>query len=410
MIGEDRLHPSGGSLANAPDRRRGGPLAVLGVILAVWVTGRVFLWESPFAAIQLIEDAGDLIASDPVASGPALAAVQDRTGVPATEDAPARGGAQMRTGTSMPRLTGASSGAGLNRSYVLGQRTLTGLGSNGYLDSMARVRLASGHQMLWDAAMASGQGTASAKAAIEAKGEAANPPFFPAPSKGKSALDRWSLDGWAFVREGSRSAPVSQGRVPVYGASQAGAILQFRAAPESGIDPRIYLRGYRALIDRPETEIAAGVSARPVPSVPIRLAAELRATDNRFAREVRPALSAVTELQPVSLPLGASGEVYAGAGYVGGKANTAFIDGQASVTREVFDLGKTRRDGARLSVGAGAWGGAQRDANRLDLGPTVRLDLKVADVPARVSVDYRERVAGDAAPVSGVAATISTRF
>ena len=64
----------------------------------------------------------------------------------------------------------------------------------------------------------------------------------------------------------------------------------------------------------------------------------------------------------------------------------------------------------RLSLGAGSWGGIQRDASRLDVGPTLRLDLTVGEVPARVSVDWRERVAGDAAPESGVAATLSTRF
>jgi hypothetical protein len=64
----------------------------------------------------------------------------------------------------------------------------------------------------------------------------------------------------------------------------------------------------------------------------------------------------------------------------------------------------------RLSFGGAAWGGAQKDASRFDIGPTLRLDLSVGEVPARISVDWRERVAGDAAPESGVAATVSTRF
>jgi hypothetical protein len=40
----------------------------------------------------------------------------------------------------------------------------------------------------------------------------------------------------------------------------------------------------------------------------------------------------------------------------------------------------------------------------------MRLDWSLGDVPARVSVDYRQQVAGDAEPGSGVAATVSTRF
>jgi hypothetical protein len=40
----------------------------------------------------------------------------------------------------------------------------------------------------------------------------------------------------------------------------------------------------------------------------------------------------------------------------------------------------------------------------------MRVDLTIGEVPARISLDWRERVAGDAAPDSGIAATISTRF
>jgi len=64
----------------------------------------------------------------------------------------------------------------------------------------------------------------------------------------------------------------------------------------------------------------------------------------------------------------------------------------------------------RLSVGAGAWGGAQDDAQRFDIGPTLRLDLTVGEVPARLSLDWRERIGGQAGPDSGLAATLSTRF
>jgi hypothetical protein len=63
-----------------------------------------------------------------------------------------------------------------------------------------------------------------------------------------------------------------------------------------------------------------------------------------------------------------------------------------------------------LSLGAAAWGGAQEGAARLDLGPTLRLDLTVGQVPARVSLDWRQRVASDASPGSGVAATVSAGF
>ncbi len=64
----------------------------------------------------------------------------------------------------------------------------------------------------------------------------------------------------------------------------------------------------------------------------------------------------------------------------------------------------------RLSLGAGAWGGAQDGAHRVDVGPTMRLDVTLGAVPARVLLDWRERVEGDAGPGSGAAVTLSTRF
>ena len=65
---------------------------------------------------------------------------------------------------------------------------------------------------------------------------------------------------------------------------------------------------------------------------------------------------------------------------------------------------------AQLRLGAGAWGGAQDGAKRLDLGPSASFDLPVGRVNTRLSADYRFRVAGDAAPGSGAAVTFSAGF
>ena len=198
--------------------------------------------------------------------------------------------------------------------------------------------------------------------------------------------------------------------MPIYGASQAGGVLQYRLAPSSRRDPRLYTRAYRALVSRGESELALGASLRPLPRVPVRLAGEVRYTDAAFSETFRPAAYAVTELAPVRLPLGTVLEVYGQGGWVGGPGETPFADGQATVTRPLPVVARLTDERLRLSLGAGAWGGAQRDAQRLDLGPTLRLDLRIGKVPARVSVDWRLRVAGDAAPGSGVAATVATGF
>ncbi|MEO1488972.1 MAG: hypothetical protein AAFR88_05995 [Pseudomonadota bacterium] len=237
------------------------------------------------------------------------------------------------------------------------------------------------------------------------------PPFGgPQNAARKSGTKRWSVDAWGFVRAGSNSAPITQGRVPIYGASQLGAIVQWRARPSSSHDPRVYARAYRALVTNGETEVATGVSARPVGSVPLRAAAELRVTENPSGTQVRPAGYVVTEIPPIAIIEGLAAEVYAGGGYVGGDFDTGFVDSQFALTGPIIDIRPTAKDALKLSVGAGAWGGAQRDVNRLDFGPTMRLDVLVGNVPARVSLDWRERISGDASPDSGLAATVSASF
>lgn len=229
--------------------------------------------------------------------------------------------------------------------------------------------------------------------------------------------DRWMLDMFGFYRQGSSALSIPQGRSPIYGASQLSANLQWRAKPSSSHDPRIFLRAYQAQVEGGESEIAAGLSARPLGKVPVRLFGEVRATQSPAVSDLgvgvqtkfRPAAYAATELAPIKLPMGFALETYGAAGYVAGSPSTYFLDGQVVATRELLRLGKPGAGGA-VSLGAGVWGGAQRDAKRLDVGPTLRFDVDIGKMPARVSVDYREQVAGDAEPDSGVAATVSTRF
>ncbi len=222
--------------------------------------------------------------------------------------------------------------------------------------------------------------------------------------------DRWSLDAWGFWRQGSDGAPISQGRVPIYGASQVGAIAQYRLAPASRLDPRVYLRGYHALVARGESEVSLGASARPLGNLPVRAFAEIRYTDAPFKAEWRPSVFAVTELPPQILPGRLQIEAYGQAGWVGGRLATPFADGQLTVTRELAAFATSSATPVRLSVGAGAWGGAQQDASRIDAGPTIRIEGRIGHVPARLNIDWRGQIGGAAAPGSGAAATLSTSF
>ncbi len=217
---------------------------------------------------------------------------------------------------------------------------------------------------------------------------------------------RWSMDSWYYWRRGS-SVGISAGAfAPSYGASQAGGVLRYRIAMASGHKPSVFLRTTAALNGSGEREVALGLSARPVPRVPVMVAGEARYSQTPNGREVRPAGFAYTELPPFKLPLGLRGEAYAQGGYVGGKNATAFVDGHLRADRGVARPGK-----AVVRMGGGIWGGAQKGAARLDAGPSLIVVTPVGNrVSARVAADWRFRVAGDAAPGSGPSVTLSAGF
>ncbi|MGZ3197062.1 MAG: hypothetical protein ACXWI1_08130 [Croceibacterium sp.] len=215
---------------------------------------------------------------------------------------------------------------------------------------------------------------------------------------------RWSGDTWLLLRHDS-SGPLTPGE-PSYGRSQAGAVLRYRLAPSSPHRPSAYVRATRALVSPQEAEVAAGLAARPLGGVPLSVAGELRVSQGPGGREVRPAGFVVTELPPAALPLGLRAEVYAAAGYVGGRFATAFADGQARIDSHVARLGDT----TEIRVGGGVWGGVQKHVARLDVGPSATVRFRLGEAASRVAIDYRWRVAGDAEPKSGPALTFSAGF
>jgi len=399
MIGSDHQELTDGFAVDQRPQRSGGPFAMLAVLLLVWVTGRAFLWASPFSSDPALDHGAQLFAktvesSEAIGSGDLVFSYEPNAEL-------TRRGPNVRFQNVMDL---ADRGPGLSFEGTAAQ-------------------LAAGHYSLWQAALTSdfrGTSWRARRMRYENVDERqAGVPVFPGipafiagqEKHGVSGKpDRWSLGAWALVRDGLIGSRIAPGPAPVYGASQAGAILQYRVAPSRAADPRAYVRVTRSLTEQPESEVAAGVSARPIGPFPVRLAAEMRATDNAFAKDIRPATYAITEIPSVQLPFRVAAEVYAAAGYVGGDADTGFVDGQATLTRSLANFDLRSVDDVRVSVGAGAWGGAQRGVHRVDVGPTIRFDVSLGAVPARVSIDYRERVGGEASPASGVAATLSTQF
>jgi hypothetical protein len=231
------------------------------------------------------------------------------------------------------------------------------------------------------------------------------PPFAPSsPDRPTPAERRWSADAWLLLRSGGGA--VSAGRsVATYGASQTGVVLRYRLWPGNAHRLTSYVRASAALNGSGEREAALGLSIRPIAGVPVFVAGEGRVSQLAGRVVVRPAVMAVTELPPLPLPAATRAEFYLQGGYVGGAGATPFVDGQLRIDRKVARIGPVE-----MRAGGGAWGGAQRGAARLDLGPAVTLQASRGPAAMRLGVDWRFRLLGDAEPTSGPALTISAGF
>jgi hypothetical protein len=298
------------------------------------------------------------------------------------------------------------------------------------------MAMAGAHQMLWMAAMGNlplpdgllrdGHIALPENAALQSAAGAqngapvANRMLLVPVQKPPPLSRRWSADGWLLWREGSAGAGLAAAGIPSYGASQMGAVLRYRLTRGGPLAPTAYLRGSAALNGfgnglgngSGEKGVALGLSLRPMKSLPLVLAIEGRvdhfATGGNY---LRPAAMVVSAVNPINLPLHSRAEIYAQAGYVGGgnagsMAATAFADGQLRVDHRIDRNGR-----GELRAGLGLWGGAQRGTARLDIGPTATIAISGnGSASARVAVDYRFRLAGNAAPTSGAAITLSAGF
>ena len=222
---------------------------------------------------------------------------------------------------------------------------------------------------------------------------AANPAFPPVPLP---YHDRWQLSSWLVVRPG-RGIGAAPGAGQL-GGSQAGFRLAFRPIA------RRRLAGY-ARVAGPlrgrGTEAAIGIDWQPL-RAPVRLVVEHRVGLDGVRGG--PALGVVTGLTESIAP-GFRLEAYGQAGAIRRARTERYADGAVRLIGEVV-----QRRTIRLALGLGAWGAAQREAQRLDLGPTLVATLPIGAAQARLALDWRQRVAGNARPGSGVAITLGSDF
>lgn len=221
---------------------------------------------------------------------------------------------------------------------------------------------------------------------IAALPEAAQPVAL-APSPG-----RWSASAWMVARPGTGlGAAPGAGQI---GGSQAGLRLAYMLLPEKRV--AAFAR-VSAPLQGKGAEGAVGLEWQPT-RAPIRLVAE-----QRFGLDGTRGGTGLGVIAGIDMPVPADFrlEAYGQAGAIRRARIEPYADGAARATRIVAEGG-----GMRLSLGAGAWGAAQRDARRLDIGPSAMLGVR----NLRLALDWRQRVAGDARPGSGPALTIGGDF
>lgn len=209
---------------------------------------------------------------------------------------------------------------------------------------------------------------------------------------------RWSGSLWFLARGGTGLGGPYGGQL---GGDQAGARIAYSIDHARHVAIVGRIASPLAGVGR---EAAIGVEWQPT-RLPVRLVAE-----HRFAIDGGgggPAIGIVGGAGPVPIGAGFRVEGYAQAGIIGRDGVIGYGDGAVRLTRPITAAAPRR---VQLDAGAGAWGGIQPGAERLDIGPTVAVRVPVVGRTIRLAVDWRERVGGAARPGSGLALSIGTDF
>lgn len=211
----------------------------------------------------------------------------------------------------------------------------------------------------------------------------------------RTPLRRWSGSAWLALRPG-------QGIGAAPAAGQLGG-SQYGVRVVRALDPR----GRLAAVGRIAgplrgrgAEAALGFEWRPA-DIPVRIAVE-----ERFGLDGihgGPGLGAVAGFyrERAAFRL----EAYGQAGAILRARLEPYADGALRLTRAI-----TSGQGKALSVGIGSWGAAQRGVQRLDIGPTLVTSVPIGALQTRIALDWRQRIAGNARPGSGIALTLGSDF
>ncbi len=221
-------------------------------------------------------------------------------------------------------------------------------------------------------------------------------PLAAQPERMAALPSRWSASAWLVARPGT-----GLGAAP--GASQlGGSQIGLRVAWQLWPEQRIAAVGRVAAPLRGKgAEASLGIEWQPT-AAPVRLVAE-----QRFGLDGTRGGTGLGLIAGYDGPAagGFRLESYGQAGAIRRRRTEPYADGAGRATHIVAERGRTR-----LAIGGGAWGAAQRNAARLDIGPSATLALPLGRQTARLALDWRQRIAGDARPGSGLALTLGSDF
>jgi hypothetical protein len=219
----------------------------------------------------------------------------------------------------------------------------------------------------------------------------------------EASMRRWSLAVASYWRSGGQDAPpIGPAGTARLSSSQTAVRLTYL------IDPHQSLRAYVRATHTPGlsggADVAVGVALRPVRGLPVDVHIEQRSALAGDGRDTTLLFTAGgVDNQP--LPLDFRLSAYAQAGVADFGETVAFADGSVAVQREV-----AARGGVRLSLGTMVAAAIQPGARRIDAGPRATLALPELGQGAQIALDWRERVAGNARPGSGLALTLAADF
>lgn len=209
---------------------------------------------------------------------------------------------------------------------------------------------------------------------------------------------RWSASLWLYRRNGGNSDALA--RAGQLGGSQAGGRIEHALPGVAGL--AVYARATLALERPAAPEAALGLAWHaPTRPLPISIGVERRIALGAGGRDAM-ALVGVTGFGPKPVMAAFTLEAYGQAGVVGLHRRDAFADGRITLAHPLAS--------ERLSLGLSVSGGAQPGVRRLDIGPRLDLRLPLGKVTPRLSLEWRERIAGEARPGSGPALTLASDF